>query len=247
MCGRLTYMYTWGDIRAYLAAHGLEFEESSWADDGPGSSYNAAPMSDIPVVRGSSAPPLLHAGAMRWSLTPSWSKTRDTTYSTSNAKSEDAASKPAFRGPYRHRRCVIPASGFYEWKRPRENDAAGTLWGGGAPHPVKQPYYITRADDAPLLLAGLWDRWESADGRDALDSCTILTCAPNAEMATIHDRMPCIIEPDDLADWLDPGRTDPAQIDGALRPAADGLLQMHAVSTRVNSTRNNDAELILRG
>jgi putative SOS response-associated peptidase YedK len=118
---------------------------------------------------------------------------------------------------------VLPVSGFYEWKK----DAAGG----------KQPYYITRADGQPVYFAGLWDCW-----RDELESCTILTCRPNAEMAKVHSRMPCILEPERIAGWLSPEMEDPEQVAGFLAPAADGVLQMHPVSRRVNNARNQLGE-----
>lgn len=222
MCGRYTHKYTWRQIHAHLVA----FEAAIAALlDGPAPSYNVAPKATIPALRSDGS--ALEIFAPQWWLVPAWSKTREISYATFNAKSEEAASKPAFRDPFRNRRCVIPASGFYEWKKA----------GDGA----KQPHYIQRADGDPIYFAGLWDRWEGAD--EALDSCTILTTSPNAEMSELHDRMPCILEPEQVAPWCDPGLTDVDAIQAFLRPAADGILSTWPVSHRVGSVRNNDPSL----
>lgn len=124
---------------------------------------------------------------------------------------------------FKRRRCVVPVSGFYEWQKR-----------GDGP---KVPHYITRADGDPMLLAGLWEAWDQGEG--PLETFTILTTTPNALMRALHDRMPVILERERLDQWLDPG-ADPGAAADLLVPAAEGVLDEHAVGTRVNSPRNND-------
>ncbi len=225
MCGRYTYKFTWRQIHEHLAAFNIALAEAALEMADPPARYNVAPTTDVPVLRAlKGADHTLDTAAMRWWLVPHWSKEPSTKYPMFNARSEDAASKPSFRGPFKYRRCVIPASGFYEWKKLDDKN--------------KQPYYITRADQHVLYFAGLWDCW-----RDELESCSILTTTPNAEMAELHNRMPCILEPENVWAWLDPGVQEPEAVQGLLGPAADGVLETRPVSKRVGNTRNDDETL----
>lgn len=165
---------------------------------------------------------------MQWWLIPHWSKTPEAKYATFNARSEEAAKKPACRDAFTKRRCVIPASGFYEWQKHEDGS--------------KTPHYITRVDDDPLYFAGLWEHW--TDGDAVLESCTILTTAANEQMKAVHHRMPCILEPEQCPAWMDPEQRDRDAALSFLMPAADGLLTMHAVDPRVGNVRNNDGSLI---
>lgn len=231
MCGRYTYRFTWRQIHEHLSGFGLALEAACVAMAGPAARYNVAPTTDVPVLvardgeeAGKGIGPLSCA-MMRWWLVPHWSQEPSTKYPMFNARSETAASKPAFRGPMKYRRCVLPASGFYEWKKIDSK--------------TKQPHYITRADGEVLYFAGLWDCW-----RDELESCTILTTPANAEMSTVHDRMPCILEPSDVGAWVDPAQRDSAAVQGLLKPAGDGLLELRRVSKRVGNARVDGPELI---
>lgn len=233
MCGRLVFVFTWGEINTYIGAIDLSLVAESWALDEIPVSYNAAPTASVPVLRSpqdQQARGDLELAMLRWWLLPAWSKTPEIRYATFNAKSEEAASKPAFRGPMRNRRCVLPVNGFYEWKKL-----------GGA----KQPYYISRADGELMMLAGLWDRWVSQDGSEIIESCTVLTAEPNAEMREVHNRMPCVLEPEDVGGWCDPRVREVGGLERLLGPAADGVLTMHEVDPRVgNARKHNDAGLI---
>ncbi len=224
----------WAELSAYVSAIDYALVRSSWGLDEVPVSYNAAPTASVPVLRCPDAEQAggeLELAMLRWWLLPHWSKTPEIKYATFNAKSEEAASKPAFRGPYRNRRCVLPVNGFYEWK----SQGDGT----------KQPYFISRADGDLLMLAGLWDRWASENGSEVIESCTVLTAKPNAEMQPIHNRMPCIIEPEDLAAWCDPSERETQRIGSMLGPAADGVLTMHPVDRRVGNAKvHNDAGLM---
>ena len=227
MCGRFTTKFSWRQIHEQLAAFDIALAEAALEMDDPPVRYNVAPTSDIPVLRampGSAR--TLETAAMRWWLVPSWSQEPTSKYATFNARAEDAATKPAFRGPFRRRRCLIPVSGFYEWRKIDDK--------------TKQPYYITRADGELLYFAGLWDCWH-----DELESCTILTSTPNAEMAQLHNRMPCILEPEQVWAWVDPSQEDTAAVKAMLRPAPDGVLSTWPVSNRVGNTKNDDHDLIV--
>lgn len=225
MCGRYTYKFTWRQIHEQLTAFDLALADAALQCADPPPRYNVAPTTDVPVLRAiKDKTHVFETAQMRWWLVPSWSKEPSTKYPMFNARSEDAAKKPSFRGPFRYKRCIIPASGFYEWKKLGDKK--------------KQPYYITRADGQVLYLAGLWDCW-----RDELESCAILTTSPNAEMGELHNRMPCILEPENLWQWCDPTQQDAEAVQPLLGPAPDGILETKPVSTRVGNVRNDEPSL----
>jgi putative SOS response-associated peptidase YedK len=163
---------------------------------------------------------------VRWGLIPAWAKEASIGGRLINARSETVAEKPAFRSAFRKRRCLVPADGFYEWRK-RE---------GGGP---KQPMLVRRRDGAPFAFAGLWEHWRGPEGE--VQTCTILTTEANAVLAPIHDRMPVILDPAAYDRWLDPARPGAEEL---LRPCSDGWLEAFPVSTRVNNVRNDVAELI---
>ncbi|MFO1419701.1 MAG: SOS response-associated peptidase [Candidatus Competibacteraceae bacterium] len=178
--------------------------------------YNVAPSQPIGAVR------IAGDGGrewvtLRWGLVPAWAPEPKTSYSTINARAETAAEKPAYRQAFRRRRCLIPADGFYEWRKVGKG---------------KQPYCIAPADGRPLAFAGLWERWER-DGQ-VLESGTILVTSANALIASIHDRMPAILDPADEARWLDPHVTDPADLRPLLAPCPPERLRLWPVGTAVN-------------
>jgi putative SOS response-associated peptidase YedK len=188
--------------------------------------YNVAPSQSVLAIRqGESGQ--REAVALRWGLVPAWSPEPRTAYSTINARAETVADKPTYRQAFRRRRCLIPADGFYEWRK------AGSH---------KQPYCIAPADGAPLAFAGLWERWER-DGQ-VVESCTILVTAANAVIASIHDRMPVILAPQDEARWLDPAVTDPAVLQPLLLPCPPQRLRIWPVGTAVNNTRQDGPGLM---
>jgi putative SOS response-associated peptidase YedK len=145
-----------------------------------------------------------------------------------NARSETVATLPAFREAFAQRRCLIPADGFYEWAKR-----------GG----VKQPYWIHPADGGLWAFAGLWERWRSPEGERVL-SCTIVTTAANGYVATLHDRMPVVIGPGDYEKWLDVRNQDPESLAGLLSGLPPDAMEIVPVSTRVNKTDNDDAEVL---
>lgn len=188
--------------------------------------YNIAPTQPIALVS-------LEHGARRfmlarWGLIPGWVKDPAGFTLLINARAETAAEKPAFRGAMRHRRVIIPASGFYEWRR---GD------GGG-----KRAYWIRPRDRGIVGLAGLMETYMSADGSE-IDTAAILTVEANRLVAMIHDRMPAVLSPDQFEAWLDVRGREPREVQGLLRPAANDLFEAIAVSDRVNTVRNDDEGL----
>jgi putative SOS response-associated peptidase YedK len=147
-----------------------------------------------------------------------------------NARSESVTEKPSFRSAFKRRRCIVPASGFYEWQHFSDGR--------------KQPYYIHAVNGSPLGFAGLWEHWQAPDG-SAIESCTILTTSANATMAAIHDRMPVILLPGSYLDWLG-AETSSSTLHKLCSPCPDYLLEMYPVSTMANSPRNDSPQCIER-
>jgi len=195
-----------------------------------GPHWNVAPTMDVyAVAEGSDGERRL--GAFRWGLVPWFSKGPAGAAKMINARAETVAEKPSFRRALERRRCVLPADGFYEWLRTGKE---------------KLPHLFAAADGSVLGLAGLWEVWRPEDEPDAepLRTCTIVTTTANATMAPIHNRMPVVLPPDAWAGWLDRAVTRAADVVGLLVPAPEGLLVRRAVSPRVNSVKNDDAELL---
>lgn len=189
------------------------------------SRFNIAPTQLAPVVRLDDDDQRSLA-LLRWGLVPRWAKDLSIGSRLINARSETVDEKPSFRDAYRRRRCLIPASGFFEWKK--------------LPSGTKQPYFIHPAGDEPIAMAGLWERWGGTDASDPSETFTVLTTSANGTLQGLHDRMPVIIAPADFDRWLNPSN-DAGVL---LRPAADDLLAMHPVSTRVNSPKRDDPSLV---
>ena len=165
---------------------------------------------------------------LRWGLVPAWSKGPDSRYSMINARAETVKSKPAYRNAFKHRRCLIPAEGFYEWK-------AGK---GG-----KTPFLIRRAGGEPFAMAGLWERWHGPEG-DTIESCTIIVTDANELVREIHDRMPVILGREDyrrVARSRQQGRGRPP---GHAEAGRSGTWTLHPVSRQVNSPRNDSPDLL---
>lgn len=218
-----------------------------------GASYNVAPTDDIYAVVAAPTepgdPPKRVLQAFEWGLLPVWAKDRKVGQKMINARAETIASKPAFKGVFRRHRCIVPMDGFYEWQ-------AGTPDGpvGRSGKPVKQPYFIHRADGEPLAVAGLWSAWRPRDAGDGepgaagddawLHTAAVITTSANATMAPVHDRMPVLL-PRAMWDlWLDPDNDNIDMLARLLVPAPDDVLTMHRVSTEVNNVRNKGPQLI---
>ncbi|RIK39457.1 MAG: hypothetical protein DCC55_18065 [Chloroflexi bacterium] len=194
--------------------------------------YNIAPTQPVAVVRINPQSKAREWALVQWGFVPSWAKDPSLGAKMINARAETVAEKPAFRAAFKRRRCLVPASGFYEWQK------RGTR---------KQPYYITQRDETPFGLAGLWEFWQGADG-SALETCTILTTDPNELMEPLHNRMPVIIAPEDYGMWLGSGGDDsPQELDQLrhlLRPYPAEAMRAYPVSTFVNNVRNEGAQCI---
>ena len=196
-------------------------EEPEWTPR-----YNIAPTQPVPVIRQNPKEPRRELSLMRWGLIPSWAKDSSASAMMINARSETAATKPAFRDPLTSRRCLIPADGFYEWRRSGK---------------VKQPYCFEVNDGELFAFAGLWDRWKDPSGQ-WIKSCSILTTTPNAVTSSVHDRMPVILDPDGYDLWLDPGMTNVGAVSEMLKPYDARKMRSYPVSPRVNHVANDDAE-----
>jgi putative SOS response-associated peptidase YedK len=165
---------------------------------------------------------------MKWGLIPYWARGPSIATRTINAKAETAATKPAFRDPLRLRRCLIPADGFYEWKR------TGTS---------KQPFCFEGKKGELFAFAGLWDGWKDSSGK-WVKTCSILTTTPNAVTSAVHDRMPVILDQDAYDLWLDPGMQDVALVSELLKPYEARLMRCYPVKTRINHVANDDVECL---
>jgi len=167
----------------------------------------------------------------RWGLVPHWARDAKIGSRLINARAETAAEKPAFRSALRQRRCLVPADGFYEWSaRGRE---AGD----------RQPYHLALPGREPFGIAGLYEQWRDADGA-LLETCVLLTVAPNDQVRPLHDRMPAILRREDYAAWLDPAERDASRVQALLGPWTGPALEARAVSRRVNRPANDDPACI---
>lgn len=187
--------------------------------------YNIAPTQPIATVCRDGGQRRFRL--MRWGLIPSWVKDPASFTLLINARSETAADKPSFRASMRHHRCLVPASGFYEWRRTPEGN---------------QPFWISPADGGIMAMAGLWNTWSDPDGGD-MDTAALLTTQANAAISEIHHRMPVIIKPENFDDWLDTGNVMVKDVTPLLNAIEDDYLTAVPVSDRVNKVANDDADL----
>jgi putative SOS response-associated peptidase YedK len=200
-----------------------QFTTDPWADDWE-PRYNIAPTQPVPVIRQDPKQPVRRLSLVRWGLIPPWAKDTSGAAGMINARSETAATKPAFRDALRLRRCLIPADGFYEWQRTGK---------------AKQPFCFEVQDGQLFAFAGLWDRWRDPSG-NTLETCSILTTTPNDLTAPIHDRMPVILDPDGYDLWLDPGMRDVSVASELLKPYDARQMCCYPVSIRINHVANDD-------
>jgi putative SOS response-associated peptidase YedK len=186
--------------------------------------YNIAPTQTVAVVR--QIEKHRELSVMRWGLVPSGAKDPKAGPPLINARADTVATKPAFRTAFKKRRCLIPADGFYEWKK-----------GDGK---TKQPYYIRMARDRVFAFAALWETWKGADA-EPIDSCTIITTDANDVLCSIHDRMPVILPEEDYDHWLNPKIDDADRLQLLLKPYAPEGMTAYPIGTLVNSPRNDTA------
>jgi putative SOS response-associated peptidase YedK len=193
--------------------------EEEWAPR-----YNIAPTQPVPIIRQHPREPSRELSLVRWGLIPSWAKDSSAAARMINARSETAATKPAFRDALKSRRCLVLADGFYEWQRTGK---------------TKQPYCFEVDDGQLFAFAGIWDRWTDASG-NAVETWSILTTTPNAVTSPIHDRMPVILNPDGYDLWLDPGMRDANAASELLKPCDARQMRCYPISARINHTVNDD-------
>lgn len=232
MCGRFVLRATPEQIRELF-----DLDEAPVVEP----RYNIAPTQPVGIVRMNPDTQAREWALTLWGLIPSWSKDPSIGQKLINARSEGVAEKPSFRAAFKRRRCLVPASGFYEWKKAGDR---------------KLPHFITAegpgagSESGTLFaIAGLWETWHSPDGGE-LSTCTLLTTEANELLAPLHDRMPVIIAPEDYAVWLGSGRDEtPATLSELLHllhPYPSEQMTLWPVSTRVNNARNEGADLVER-
>ncbi|WP_274650521.1 SOS response-associated peptidase [Paenibacillus humicola] len=219
MCGRYTIVVSLEELMLrYL------IEETDVPHQRP--KYNVAPGQMVFAIIHDGKRSRL--GELKWGLVPSWANDPKIGYKMINARAESVWDKPAFKQLVRRKRCLIPADGFYEWRKTADG---------------KQPLRIVLRSRRLFSMAGLFDTWLTPDG-GKLSTCTILTTEPNKLMATIHDRMPVILRPEDEAQWLDRSIQDQQRIGGLLRPYPEDEMEAYPVSSAVGNVANDDPALI---
>ncbi len=219
MCGRFTLQSPEAQIRK-------TFNFPTGSKLGLSARYNIAPSQNVSIIRDSEKGPELVLA--KWGLIPHWSKESKTKYSTINARIETVAEKPTYRTPFKSKRCLIPADGFYEWKPINGH---------------KIPHYIHMRKGGVFAFAGIWDRWEGEE--ETLDSCSIIVMPSNEVMKPIHERMPAIIAPAHYDLWLDHRMTEKDEIMGYLNSAPSSSLKFYPISPWVNSPQHDDERCIL--
>jgi putative SOS response-associated peptidase YedK len=220
MCGR--YVLKRKDLEALMAQLGVKDPREFV------SRYNIAPSTMVPAIRTGSESGGREGVALQWGLVPFWSKDAKSGAKLANARAEGIAAKPAFREPFRKRRCVVPASGFYEWQ------TVGRL---------KQPWFFQMADERPFVFAGLWERWRSPDGVE-MQTCSLITTSANEVVSPLHDRMPVILRGGTIDTWLDKSISEPAQLEPLLASLPGSEMKATPVSALVNSVRNEGPDCI---
>lgn len=224
MCGRYTITITVEELmlRYFIDEMSMPFQLPR---------YNVAPGQFIPAIINDGKRNRL--GELKWGLVPPWADDPKIGYMMINARAETAASKPAYREPLKRKRCIIPADGFYEWKR---NEGGKT----------KQAMRIVKRDRSIFSFAGLYETWISPSG-EKISTCVILTTTPNSVVAPIHDRMPVILKPEAESLWLNREVQNPVQLTAMFAPYPEEELEAYAVGSGVGNVRNDGPELILPG
>ncbi len=220
MCGRFTQQRPASELAEIFSAEPLV--------EDPGPRFNVAPTDEALVVVQRDERRAITA--YRWGLIPHWADSAKVGSRMFNARAETLTSSPAFRDALRRKRCLVPVESFYEWRR------EGT---------IRQPYAIGRADGRPLVLAGLWSGWRDPNLEQVRRTFTIITTTPNETMASIHDRMPVVLDDAGWATWLDSTLSDPGELLALLQPRDEPALAVRPVSQLVNNVRNDGPELVV--
>jgi putative SOS response-associated peptidase YedK len=215
MCGRFTLHHSTDEVAERFAVQEVLFDLPP--------RYNIAPSQ--PVAAGTAPDGARRLEGLQWGLVPFWAKDVTIGNRLINARAETLAEKPAFKHALMRRRCLIPADGFYEWKK----EASG-----------RQPVHIRKREAELFAFAGLWEEWRQGDG-PPLRTCTIITVPPNPLVSTIHDRMPAMLRPEDEEVWLDTSINDKLEALRLLQPYPDEEMEAFPVSKRVNAPGVDDA------
>lgn len=222
MCGRYTSTHSLDEIVRQFLIQDVRPEVA----EGYRPSYNVAPSQTVLVIGLRQG---LRAAAMhRWGLIPRWAKDASMSAKMINARAETVHERPAYRLPFRQRRCLIPADSLYEWKQEGR---------------TKHPYRFLMQAESLFAFAGLWEEWRAPNGT-MVRTCTIVTTEPNELIEPVHNRMPVILPPEEYETWLDP-KAEVEELLSLLKPYPAEKMKSYPVSTRVNSPANNDPELIL--
>lgn len=225
MCGRFTLTADPESIRKAFALSGAEPAALEQLQP----RYNVAPSQAIAAII-ENAEGTRQLEYLKWGLIPSWAKDAKIGYSMINARAETVAEKASYRNAFKKRRCLIPADGFYEWKK--ENTKK------------KTPMYIQLQSGEPFAFAGLYESWRPSESEPWIKTCTIITTEPNSLMESIHDRMPVILKPEDYETWLTPKEVATVELLSLLKPYPAPEMKAVQVSTLVNNTSNDSPECI---
>ena len=225
MCGRAYETYTEDELYLRYLTEGAKRSPLGFK-----ANYNLAPTQLSPVVVNRTGSPEIVL--LRWGLVPSWAKDLQSAskYSLINARGEEILEKRSYKDPFLRRRCIVPLSGFFEWKRESEKS--------------KRPFAIHLKGEPIMSVAGVWEHWVSPVTGEIVDSFSVITTAANSMMETIHDRMPVILSKNTEAEWLDPKNQDPVLLKKLLKPCPSEWLEAHEISSAVNSPKNNSPELL---
>ncbi|OGS42892.1 MAG: hypothetical protein A3K76_01050 [Euryarchaeota archaeon RBG_13_57_23] len=217
MCGRFAIAYTMG----LFSRFGVKEDAPEFVPR-----FNIAPTQSVPVIVRDGK---RKAVMMNWGLVPFWAKDPKIGNRLINARAESVSTKPAFRGALKKRRCIVPTTGFYEWRREDK---------------VKTPFYVHMKDNSFFGLAGMYDKWRRPDG-STLQTFTIITTTPNSVLEKIHNRMPVILKPEQEEDWLSNAELSAKALEGFFKPYPSRSMTAYEVSRTVNSPANDSPELIL--
>jgi len=232
MCGRFSFAF---EDALILERFGIRVRTAIYK-----ARYNCAPSQNLAVIA-NDAPDTLKF--FRWGLIPSWSKDISIGNKLINARAETITEKPSFKNAFRNRRCLVPATGFYEWKRNSTDMTCHVRTNKDMTCHVPTPYHIGMKNGDAFCFAGLWDKWISGEG-GIIHSFTIITTSPNALMAQIHDRMPVILWRRDEQRWIAPD-PDPSLVE-LLKPFPPEMMEAWPVSKLVNSPGNDVPEIMDR-
>ena len=214
MCGRFGFAVPKSEVMAHFEAQAFRGDYME--------RYNVAPTQSSPVVIAPDGNREIEM--MRWGLIPSWVKDLKKQSPLINARAETITEKPSFRSSFKSRRCLVPATGFYEWSQVGKGNG-------------KAPYWIYKTDEGLFAFAGIWSEW--GVGEDLIRSFSIITTGANDKLKALHHRMPVILDPEDYSRWLDPAQNDPVSL---LNAYPSERMAFHEVSLRVNSPKNDDSE-----